>query len=80
MAAGLTPAQAIRAATVDCADLLDAARTVGLVRVGGKADFFVVDGDPLRRVEDLGRIRIVVRGGEVLEPKDLLAQARRAAR
>jgi len=78
--AGLTPADAIRAATVNCAEMLGNAATLGQVRTGFKADLFAVDGDPLANIGDLRRIRLVVRGGEALEPAALLAQAKRAAR
>jgi hypothetical protein len=80
VAAGLTPIQAIRAATVNCAEMLGAAATLGQVRAGFKADLVAVDGDPLQRIEDLQRIRLIVRGGEVLDRDELLAQARRAGR
>jgi hypothetical protein len=78
--AGLTPADAIRAATVNCAEMLGSAATLGRIEVGFKADLFAVEGDPLANVQDLQRIKLVVRGGEALSPSDLLAQARRAAR
>jgi hypothetical protein len=79
VAAGLSPAQAIRAATVGGAAALDAARLLGPVRIGAAADFFVVEGDPLADIGALRRITHVVRGGEVLDPKALLAQAKRAS-
>ncbi len=78
--AGLSPADAIRAATINCAEMLGTGTTLGEIRAGFKADLFAVEGDPLAKVEDLRRIRLVVRGGEALDPADLLAQARRAAR
>jgi imidazolonepropionase-like amidohydrolase len=78
--AGLAPADAIRAATVNCAEMLGVAANLGQVKAGFRADLFAVDGDPLANVADLRRVRIVVRGGEALNPGELLAQARRAAR
>jgi hypothetical protein len=78
--AGLSPADAIRAATVNCADMLGAGESLGQIKPGFGADLFAVEGDPLANVADLRRIRLVVRGGEALNPADLLAQARRAAR
>ncbi len=80
VASGLSPAEAIRSATVNCAELLGAAGALGQIRAGFKADLIAVDGDPLARVEDLERIKLIVRGGEVLDRDQLLAQARRAAR
>jgi imidazolonepropionase-like amidohydrolase len=75
--AGLTPADAIRAATTNAAELLGAAKTLGAIAPGFGADFIVVTGDPLASVADLAKILHVVRRGEVLDPKDLLARARR---
>jgi len=77
-AAGLTPAEAIRAATSNAADALGAATSLGQIRAGYRADLIAVSGDPLQRIEDLSRITLIVRGGEVLERSELLEQAARA--
>jgi hypothetical protein len=74
--AGLTPAQAIRAATSNGAEMLNATNTIGAIGPGRGADFFVVTGDPLVSIADLAKIVHVVRRGEVLDPKALLARAR----
>jgi hypothetical protein len=79
VAAGLSPAEAVKAATWNCAQMLDAP-LLGQIRVGAQADLIAVEGDPLARIEDLQRIKLVIRAGEVLDRSDLLAQARRAAR
>jgi hypothetical protein len=78
MAAGLTPIEAIRAATIHAAEALGAAKSLGQVRAGYRADLIAVSGDPLQRIEDLSRIALIVRGGEVLERDALLKQAERA--
>ena len=81
VAAGLSPAEAIRAATVNCADTGGRRQTtLGQIAAGFKADLIAVEGDPLAKIEDLQRITLIVRGGEVLEREQLLAQARRAIR
>jgi imidazolonepropionase-like amidohydrolase len=80
VAAGISPADAIRAATVNCAELVGAGDTLGRIRAGFRADLIAVEGDPLAKIEDLRRIALIVRGGEVLEREQLLAQARRAIR
>jgi imidazolonepropionase-like amidohydrolase len=74
--AGLTPAEALRAATVTVAELVGA--KAGFAP-GTEANFIVVSGDPLKRIEDLGNITNVVRAGEVLDVKALLARAKQAA-
>jgi imidazolonepropionase-like amidohydrolase len=76
--AGLTPAEALRAATVTAAELVGAKAGFAGFAPGTEANFIVVQGDPLKRIEDLGNITSVIRAGEVLEPKDLLARAKQA--
>ena len=69
--AGLTPAEAIRAATSDAARYLanGKAPEFGLVREGMIADLVLVDGDPTADLEALARIRAVIRAGVPLERK-----------
>jgi imidazolonepropionase-like amidohydrolase len=76
--AGLAPAEAIRAATSSAADLVGAAPGATRFAPGAGADFVVISGDPLKRIEDLANITHVVRAGEVLDPKVLLARAKQA--
>jgi hypothetical protein len=77
--AGLTPAEALRAATVTAAYLVGA--TPGDVRLspGTEANFSVVQRDPLKRIEDVANVTSVIRAGEVLDVKALLARAQHAA-
>lgn len=44
---GLTPMEAIQAATVNAAELLEWQNRVGAVEAGKYADLIAVDGDPL---------------------------------
>jgi hypothetical protein len=76
--AGLTPAEALKAATVSPAALVGASKSAGRIAAGYRADLLVVDGDPLAQIEDLQKIRAVIRGGELLDRNALLAQAKRA--
>jgi imidazolonepropionase-like amidohydrolase len=62
---GMTPAQAIRSATADAAELLGIADSVGTVAVGKVADLLAVDGDPLADVRVLERVKFVMKGGVV---------------
>jgi len=68
---GLTPAQALRAATVDAADLLGKANDFGTVEAGKRADLVLLDADPLRGARSLRRIRAVVLAGRLLPRADL---------
>ena len=63
---GLTPLQAIQAATVNAADLLGWPGKVGSLEPGAWADIVAVDGDPLKDVTTLERVKFVMKGGEVV--------------
>src|ERR1700678_3973429 len=64
---GLTPLQAIQAATVNDADLLGWSDKVGTIEPGKWADIVAVDGDPLADVTTLERVKFVMKGGEVVK-------------
>jgi imidazolonepropionase-like amidohydrolase len=66
--AGLTPMQAVQAATGWAAECLGVAHEIGTVEKGKLADLVVVEGDPLadlRILTDLARITLVIKGGVV---------------
>jgi imidazolonepropionase-like amidohydrolase len=60
---GMTPLQALRAATSTAADALGRSGDVGAIAVGRYADLVAVEGDPLTSVEPLLKARAVVKGG-----------------
>ena len=62
---GLTPLQAIQAATVNDADLLGWSDKVGVIEPNHFADIIAVDGDPLQDVTTLERVKFVMKGGVV---------------
>jgi imidazolonepropionase-like amidohydrolase len=67
--AGMTPMEAIVAATKVGSEVLDMADQVGTVEENKYADLVVVDGDPLADItilQDLGRIKKVIKGGQVV--------------
>jgi imidazolonepropionase-like amidohydrolase len=64
---GLTPMQAIQAATVNAADLLGWSDHVGCIEPGKFADLIVVESDPLKDITVLERIKFVMKGGEVVK-------------
>src|SRR5580700_10231317 len=64
---GLTPLQAIQAATVNAADLLGWSGKVGSLEPGAWADIVAVDGDPLKDVTALEHVKFVMKGGEVVK-------------
>ncbi|WP_243042094.1 metal-dependent hydrolase family protein [Dyella sedimenti] len=62
---GMTPMQAIQAATVNAADLLDMKDKVGAVAPGYYADLIAVQGDPLGDITQLEHVGFVMKGGAV---------------
>ncbi|MCK5438853.1 MAG: amidohydrolase family protein, partial [Gemmatimonadetes bacterium] len=62
-AAGLSPYEALRIATVGAAEFLGATNEFGTIAVGRRADLLLVDGNPL---DDVGALRtlsgVVLRG------------------
>jgi imidazolonepropionase-like amidohydrolase len=63
VAAGLSPLEALAAATVRGADVLRD-DTIGRLRTGALADLVVLTGDPLRDIRNTRRIARVMLGGE----------------
>lgn len=61
--AGLTPMQAIQAATRNAADLLGASDRVGTLQPGRFADIVAVQGDPIANIDLLRSVRFVMKGG-----------------
>ncbi|NOT58861.1 MAG: amidohydrolase family protein [Acidobacteria bacterium] len=64
---GQTPMQAIQAATVNAADLLSVSGKVGVIAPGAFADIVTVDGDPLKDVTELEKVKFVMKGGVVYQ-------------
>ena len=63
--AGMTPMDAILAATRNAADLIGDSADIGSIQPGRFADIVAVAGDPLRDVTELTRVRFVMKGGTV---------------
>jgi len=63
--AGMSPADALRAATVNAAKLLGREDELGRLRSGYAADLIAVDGNPLEDVAVLNDVRFVMRDGQV---------------
>jgi imidazolonepropionase-like amidohydrolase len=64
---GMTPLQAIQAATVNAAEALGRSADVGAIAVGRYGDLIAVAGDPLADVKLLRSIPFVMKGGEVVK-------------
>lgn len=62
---GMTPMEAIQAATVHAAELMGWPEDVGAVEAGRYADIIAVDGNPLENVRLLENVTFVMKGGKV---------------
>jgi len=79
--AGLTPQQALQAATENPAEFLGR-KDIGMIAVGRRADMVLLDADPSQKIENTQKISAVVLAGQFLSRKDLdalLEKARAAA-
>jgi imidazolonepropionase-like amidohydrolase len=63
---GMPPAEAIKAATVNAADLLGLSSEIGSLEAGKRADLIAVSGDPLKDVTVLKKVELVMKDGAVL--------------
>ncbi len=64
---GLTPMEAIRAATSRAAELLNEKGELGVVAPGAYADIIAVSGDPVKNVKELANVKFVMKGGSVFK-------------
>ncbi len=77
---GLSPADALRAATLGPAEFLGLSESTGSIAVGKRADLLLLDANPLRQISNTQRIRAVVLNGRLLRRTDLDALLDGAAR
>lgn len=64
---GMTPAEAIAAATTVAARLLGMENEIGRIAPGLSADIIAVEGDPLQDIDALRRVRFVMAQGRIAE-------------
>jgi imidazolonepropionase-like amidohydrolase len=66
---GMTPMEAIQAATRNAAQALGKERDVGAIAVGRFGDMIAVDGDPIGDIRQLEDVDVVIKGGKVEKMK-----------
>ena len=76
-AAGMTPMQIFVAATKNAAVVCNLDHQVGTLEKGKSADLLIVDGDPLKDIEVLLNLRMVINRGEIIFEKNKSAAVRR---
>ena len=79
VASGLTPLQALRAATSTAAEALGKEDQLGTIERGKLADLVVLDADPLTEIQNLRKIHLVVQAGKTYSPEALLQKVRSQA-
>ncbi|HEU6453752.1 MAG TPA: amidohydrolase family protein [Gemmatimonadaceae bacterium] len=72
--AGIPPAAALRAATINGARALGVSSTLGTIEPGKLADLFVIEGNPLRKITNTRNVRLVMKDGIVYDPQELLSR------
>ena len=64
---GMTPIQAIQAATIHPATLLKQQKTLGSLSEGKFADMVAVPGNPLEDMQKMENIRFVMKDGQIVK-------------
>jgi imidazolonepropionase-like amidohydrolase len=64
---GMTPMQAIQAATINAADLIGHPEVFGSISAGKSADIIAVKGDPISDIRELEQVRFVMKEGKVFK-------------
>jgi imidazolonepropionase-like amidohydrolase len=64
---GMPPLEAIRAATINAAELLNWQDRVGALEAGKYADLIAIEGDPLTDIAVLQQVKFVMKGGAVVK-------------
>jgi hypothetical protein len=77
--AGLTPAQALRAATFSPAEFLERTDAQGTIAAGRRADLVLLDANPLHDIRNTQQIRAVIFNGKLLDRNELDALLNSAA-
>ncbi len=72
--AGLTPMEALVAATRRAAEMLEAEDIFGTVEPGKRADLLILGRDPLKDIRNTRTLEVVIRGGAVIDRSSLRAQ------
>jgi imidazolonepropionase-like amidohydrolase len=70
---GMSPLEAIRAATVNAATLLGWQEQAGAIEGGKFADVIAVEGDPLKDISEIRRVRFVMANGVVVKESKSLS-------
>ncbi len=65
--AGISPLEAIKAATIIPARVFNLDKNLGTIEEGKFADLILVDGNPLENISDIRRVKFVVKDGRMYD-------------
>jgi hypothetical protein len=71
--AGIPAAKALQIATFNAAKLLKQDKELGSIVPGKRADLFLVEGNPVDRISDIRRCRMVMKNGALYKSSDVYA-------
>jgi hypothetical protein len=66
--AGIAPSEILRMATWTPALVMGVDKDRGIIAPGKLADMILVDGDPMKNIQDINKITTVIKGGKVYDP------------
>jgi imidazolonepropionase-like amidohydrolase len=69
--AGIPAGTVLETATIGAARVMKLDGEIGSIRAGKRADLILVDGDPIRRIEDMRKRRVVIKQGTIYPSTDL---------
>ncbi len=68
----MSPADALKAATLNNAGMINQAENLGSIATGKLADLVILSDDPTTDIRHTRKIDRVIRGGQVVQPEQLL--------
>ncbi|MBS1936007.1 MAG: amidohydrolase family protein, partial [Bacteroidetes bacterium] len=65
--AGMPALEAIKCATVNASELLGIDKETGSIEKGKSADIIAIDGDPVKDINSMGKVKFVMKEGKVFK-------------
>ncbi len=69
--AGVPNAKILQSATIVSATVANKEKEFGSIEVGKKANMILVDGDPLKNISDIRKVELVMKNGNLYDPKSM---------